>query len=534
MPRIARFGSIARGRVISVAAVLTAALLVGLVSATNSAGRPSRLSANSQGTVVPVSDPSQFPAALAKARPGDTLALADGSYPVLNIAGRSYTKPLTISGSREAHIAGMLIDGSSNIVIRGVTVEPPGDTRAVVAMRRSSRITLDHVLIDGRVESAGAFVSLDSSDSGVTVENSELTNCGSGNRCLAPDANGLRVLANNFHDCLDCDFMRGSGSNVVIEGNTFDRAIIGACKAGPSGCNHNDHIQIMGGGPWTITDNRFGDRENGAADVFVSRGIGNTTNPIHDVLVASNLFKASSAAESGFFAVMIAEGKGIPPVNVSVINNTILAGTAGAIALADPFANLSPQQRPLIANNILGIQKNLCTKGRAIHNLVIQGSACPGDTLGPAELDPQTEAPTKLSSLVINAADPAYAPVRDLLGKYRRGAPDIGAIEYRGLTLGVTAPRSLVLRRSQLAKLAWHVVLPLHIEAAHSLHARLMRSSGRTLLSNEHQTAGKSRVTVSFVIPASARRARTLVLVLEVVAVDGNTVTRTVTLGLTG
>ena len=62
---------------------------------------------------------------------------------------------------------------------------------------------------------------------------------------------------------------------------------------------HNDHIQIMGGGPWTIVGNRFGDRGGGAASVFVSEGPNNTSNRVHDVLVESNIFKGKSTGHYG-------------------------------------------------------------------------------------------------------------------------------------------------------------------------------------------------------------------------------------------
>ena len=40
--------------------------------------------------------------------------------------------------------------------------------------------------------------------------------------------------------------------------------------------------------------------------------------------------------------------------------------------------------------------------------------------------------PTAASELVIDKANPLYAPIFDLSGHRRRGPPDIGAYEYRG------------------------------------------------------------------------------------------------------
>ena len=39
--------------------------------------------------------------------------------------------------------------------------------------------------------------------------------------------------------------------------------------SGTHGDNHNDLIQILGGGPWTIVRSHFGQRNNGAAQVYV-------------------------------------------------------------------------------------------------------------------------------------------------------------------------------------------------------------------------------------------------------------------------
>ena len=49
--------------------------------------------------------------------------------------------------------------------------------------------------------------------------------------------------------------------------------------------------------------------------------------------------------------------------------------------------------------------------------------------VGDAKLDFRGR-PTAASTLVIDQADPAYAPSRDLLDHRRVGPPDIGAFEY--------------------------------------------------------------------------------------------------------
>jgi hypothetical protein len=64
--------------------------------------------------------------------------------------------------------------------------------------------------------------------------------------------------------------------------------------------------------------------------------------------------------------------------------------------------------------------------------VIEQGVACGStDVVGDPLLSAR-ERPTAASVLVIDKANPLYAPIFDLLGHRRRGPPDIGAYEYRG------------------------------------------------------------------------------------------------------
>jgi hypothetical protein len=308
-----------------------------------------------------------------------------------------------------------------------VTITPNSTRPANVVITGSTGITVTGIHLDGRSENLGGQISTDPTDVSVVIQNSDLTNCGAGNRCLAPGARSLVISNNKFHDCYDCDFIRGGAMGpTLISGNTFDRAVVGSCVGGASTCNHNDHIQIMGGGPWTIVGNSFGDRDQGAASVFVKTGNGNTGLPIHDVLVESNLFHGNA----GYFAIQIVDDPGgaAAPKNISVVNNTILSGSSSGVRLTPGWSVVPLAARPLVANNILAVQSGGCTGGRFDSNLVVSGKPCPGDSLGPANLDPLAH-PTSTSGLVISQADPSVAPPTDALGKNRVGKPDRGAYE---------------------------------------------------------------------------------------------------------
>jgi hypothetical protein len=486
--------------------------------------------------VLPVVDSPSFAKAISEARSGDTIQLADGLYPVLTIAGRKFATPVTISGDRGARLAGLSVSDASNLVVSGVTVTPPGTGRAQVKITRSSGITLDGLLIDGRSESLGAWILTDPTDTKVTIKDSEITNCGGGNRCIGPGANDLQILNNAFHDCLDCDFIRGqAGGSTVIADNEFDRAIAGAACAGGTGpCNHNDIIQVLGGGPWTIVRNRFGDRGNGAASVFVSTSTNNRTNRIHDVTVASNLFMSDNA---GYFAIQIAVG-GIPgpPLNVSVVNNTILSGNTAAVRLGRPWSSLAPDQRPLVANNIFGrsTKNGLCAEARTSHNLAQQGAACPDDFVGPANLDAKG-APTKQSTLVRGRADPAYAPPTDYYGQPIGGSPDIGAIQFGSTAppapFALAAPRSVTVSRKWLEKHGWKVNVVVTLTGVKTLRTRLLLRS-KPVLTRTATVSGSTQRSESFVIPTKARAATRLGLEFRGTAPDGRTLSRTTILRL--
>jgi hypothetical protein len=388
-------------------------------------------SVGSQAAGVPsvtVTNAASFNQAVTKATTSTNIHLADGVYSGLVIKGHS--APLSIDGTANALVSNLQIQGSSAVMISGVTITPTGTVPARLVMSNSSGITVTGVHLNGRTEALGAIIQTDPTDVSIVIQNSDLTNCGSGGRCVAVGARNLVISHNTFHDCFDCDFVRGTAAGpTLINGNTFDRAVVGTCTGGVSSCNHNDHVQMLGGGPWTITGNTFGDRQQGAASVFAKTAFNNLTMPIHDVLIESNVFKGNA----GYFAIQIDDDPGgaAAPKNISIINNTVLSGSASGLRLAAGWANVPLAARPFVANNVFALQKsqNSCAYGRFDSNLVVSGDKpCPGDSMGSANLDP-TYHPTTASTLVISQADPTVAPPTDAVGKTRVGKPDRGAYE---------------------------------------------------------------------------------------------------------
>jgi hypothetical protein len=397
------------------AALLVGALLLGSTKATSATTKVA--------STLHVSTRAELQAAIARARPGDTIQLADGEYEGV-VVSRRFSAPVTILGTKAAHLPGIVFANSANVTLTGVSIMPSGFERVTVQIRRSQNVKLDRVLIDGVSEAAGAWISTNPTDSKITIQRSRLANCGESNRCIQPGAQSIKILGNHFHDCLDCDFIRGGGSgSVLIRGNTFDRAVPGSCQGGEASCNHNNLIQIMGGGPWTITRNRFGDANGGGASVFVSNGRANTTHPIHDVTIASNIF---DGAQAGYVGIQVSAGG--RPGPVSVVNNTILSGSASGVLIVPQWRSRPRKARPLVANNILGRSNGSDCIARTSHNLVETGRPCKGDFEGSAHLNEQGS-PTKRSALVLGRADPIYTPARDYYGRQPASPPNIGAVQ---------------------------------------------------------------------------------------------------------
>lgn len=157
--------------------------------------------------------------------------------------------------------------------------------------------------------------------------------------------------------------------------------------------------------------------------MFISTGTKNTSHRIHDVTVASNIFAASRA---GYMGIRVSAGG--RPRRVSIVNNTILSGSASGVLIVPEWRSWPRKLRPLVANNILARSNGSDCIARTSHNLVEQGRPCRGDLEGPAKLDAKG-APTKQSTLVLGKADVAYTPARDYYGRRPSSAPNIGAVQ---------------------------------------------------------------------------------------------------------
>jgi hypothetical protein len=388
----------------------------------------------SAAATVSVSTAPAFEAAIAGAAPGDVIQLAGVSFPTLTVYGNHFAgAPVRIVGVPGTVVSGIKFRDASNLSIESMQISPinRADITATINIETSSEIALSDLDVDGLGESRGARIDVEASATDVAISGSHFTECGDGGYCLQPGGTGVSITQSTFETCADCDFIRGGGDAVTVDGNTFVQAIQGRCKG--AFCNHNDLIQITGGGPWAISDNRFGNHDHGAAAVWMRPGLHNDGKPIHDVSIVSNLFLA--AGSTFLYAVRVGDNPGPIglPTNLSIVNNTILTGRLSGIRLGEGYGLLPEEARPIVANNVLAsFSRRNCGFGRFEDNVMEHGPGCSqADERGSAHLD-LTGAPTAASALVIDRADPAYAPRTDLLGHARVAAPDIGAIEYLG------------------------------------------------------------------------------------------------------
>ena len=416
---------------------------------------------------------TEFDAAIAAAASGDTIILADGQWKPLKVRRKDITgEPVTIRGSRGARVSQIGFNKSSNFVLSGFTVTPPGIQRARIEVegRSSHSFVIERVLVDGRDSGDGCAGAprrdtdgdgrrdtcppgfpavggalIDAKDAtNVVVRDSTFTKCGKRLKCLTTNPS-MKVLNNTFRENYSAAFIKGGGG--VIRGNTFGYLGHGDCSEQtlPDGsvldCPHYSQVSINGQGPWFIEGNRFAVQEGGSA--VVSQTIG--ANVTLTVNLVNNIFPATLPEYPGkasrySYAVRFGSGRTpeATPRNSKVLHNTFLYSGKASVYIPGDWTPVPRAEQPLVANNILFRQKRGCSAsaraGRWVSNVVITADPqfpCAGLEQGVPNLDAKYR-PQEPSPQVIGAADPAYASRLDFCGKPRVAAPDRGAVETQG------------------------------------------------------------------------------------------------------
>ena len=371
-------------------------------------------------------------------RSGGRIVLLPGSYRRLVVGPRSW-RPLRIVGTRGARVGGIRFDGTQRVSLGRVLVSPvAGD--AEVGVWGSRHIDLHDLRVTAhRTRHSASIIVADAAH--VTIRRSDFSHCGDHDpefvNCvtLYRWARHVVIEDNRFHDCFGCDFVNGRfAADLTIRGNRFDRAL--PCHMGRYRCHHNDLVQLFGGWRLLVARNRFGVYRGGGAQLYL-------TNAVDHATIVNNVFLGTDPKVPGYRARMgIVVGSRRTqrmPLYARILNNTILTGErridgyAGSIRMSTRYGAVRRAQRPIVANNVIGL---LETPGRVcglaqrfVANLVVRGYGCsPDDIVGPVGLDrlgrPGSE------SAVIDLASPRYAPPRDVAGRTRDIQPDVGAYEF--------------------------------------------------------------------------------------------------------
>jgi hypothetical protein len=404
--------------------------------------------ADANGNVVHVRNSAEFAAAIARLRDtGGTIRLSRNEYRGELVVSLRSSRPLRIVGERGVRLASLLLERTQHVSVSRLTIAPLGED-AWLRIRGSRHITLDHVLVTAQRTDFRATVQVAGS-SHVDIRRSEFRHCGDRSplfsNCLhlKPHTRHIRIVDNRFHDCRGCDFVHGRfGYDLTLRGNRFERAL--PCHLTRERCRHQDLVQLWSGNRLLVEQNTFGVYKLGAAQLYLAQAV-------DGVSVVNNVFLGSDPKVPGYRArvaiIVGSKGSKRVPLRVSIVNNTILTGArridgyAGSIRMSNVYWSLLRRNRPLLANNVIGLVEvphHVCSVARrAVSNVVLRGVACRGANLvGRVHLDPRGR-PTAASTLLIDRASRGLGARRDIDGRLRDSQPDIGAYEYRG-----TKPRS--------------------------------------------------------------------------------------------
>src|SRR5215207_5822372 len=417
------------------------------------AGAPAAESAASK--TIRVRNDRQLQAAVFRlANSGGTIRLLPNSYRQLIVPARS-SRPLRILGTRGVRIERVVFDRTKNVSLGRVRISPRTQ-HAIVELLDSKHVDLHDLVVTAQGTELSASVAVHRSRY-VTIRRSTFTHCGDGSPVTAIGhgyssgysfclilfrrSRHVTVEDNWFHDCFGCDFIHGRfGSNLTIRRNRFERAL--PCRfrlLGRARCGHQDLIALFAGRRLRIEGNYFGVYKYGGAQLYL-------TDPIDHVRVANNLFVGRDPRLPGYRSRMAlivgAKGSDRLPRFVEVVNNTILTGFKRIdgyegslrISRAYRYGGYSRRERPLIVNNVIAVLRTygrVCLSVRgSLSNVIVRGHRCSrSDRVGRPHLDRRGR-PTARSRLLIDRASRRYAPRRDIKGRRRGGAPDIGAYEY--------------------------------------------------------------------------------------------------------
>jgi Ca2+-binding RTX toxin-like protein len=252
-------------------------------------------------TTYYVSSTSALQSAAAKAKSGDTISLASGTYDNVNLSNLTFASAITITSTTADHpatLTGLTVRNSTGLTFSNLEFSELVPAKQWgFQITGSSNITLDKLDVHGPAnvgsgqESAPLLIR---TSSNVTVTNSDFHDSQFGINVL--NNNGVNLSNNVFHN-LRTDGIRGGGnSNITIAKNVFT-------DFHPAAGDHADAIQF-----WTT----------------------NTTTATTNLTIDSNLVvRGTGDPIQGIF--MRDDVGSLPFTNVTITNNQILGGLYNGI-----------------------------------------------------------------------------------------------------------------------------------------------------------------------------------------------------------
>jgi Ca2+-binding RTX toxin-like protein len=253
-------------------------------------------------TIYSVNDASTLNAMLKLAQPGDSYALAPGTYSgvLINSLALSGVTITSANPLTPAVITDLYVYNSSGVTFSQLEFQANasfGDN--VWRVTGSNDVHFDHLNVHGSLDgdpSNDVIGFLIRTSTNVSVTNSEFQQLE--NAVSHLDDNFLTITGNSFHD-IRTDGIRGGGSsNVLISGNSFT-------DFHPAVGDHPDAIQF-----WTT----------------------NTTASAHDITITNNIYlRGSGDVVQGIF--LRDEVGTLPYQNVTIQGNYIIGGLYNGIAV---------------------------------------------------------------------------------------------------------------------------------------------------------------------------------------------------------
>jgi hypothetical protein len=373
-------------------------------------------------------------------RTGGTIVLRPALYRKLVVGPRS-RRPLRVVGMRGVRVQSLILERTRHVSFGSVRIGPIS-RNALVQVRRSHHVLLHDLVVSAHRTRFSASILIPDSRH-VTIRRANMQHCGDRVRrfvhcvTLYRWAHDVLIEDSRFHDCYGCDFVHGRfGTDLTLRRNRFERAL--PCSMGRYRCGHQDLVQLFSGRRLRVAGNHFGVYREGGAQLYL-------TNDVDHATIVNNVFVGRDPRVPGYRARMgIVVGSNASkrlPYYAKILNNTILTGWrrrdgySGSIRMSSRYGSVPRSKRPIVANNVIALLETpgrVCLAARRfVSNVVVRGRTCSDlNHVGSAGVDGYGR--PQQGSVVIDGASAQFAPANDATGRPRRGAPDIGALEYRG------------------------------------------------------------------------------------------------------